>query len=92
MGDLGKIRSRRTRSGQRGYFLYFRPYGRVWSHQGISITDRETARRLLEKIRGEVADGRSLEEVLARNFESEKDPTVTRGPSWIRRRPWRKKN
>ena len=65
VGELGQIRRRTLRSGDFAFFLDFRPYGRVWSHRGIQITDEITASRLIEQIRGEVADGRGLEEVLS---------------------------
>ncbi len=67
MGKLGRICHRvRGENGRREFFLDFRPYGRVWSNRGIAITDEETARRLIEQIRGLVADGALLEAVLAR--------------------------
>jgi len=53
VGKLGRIRSRR---GGREFFLDFRPYRRAWSNRGIRITDEETACRLLEQIRGQVAE------------------------------------
>ena len=62
VGKLGLIRQYR---GTSRYYLDFRPYGRLWSNRGIPISDRETAVRLLEQIRGKVADGGTLEEVLA---------------------------
>jgi integrase len=65
VGGLGRIRNRKLRGSGVGYYLDFRPYGRVWSHRGIQITDRATANRLLEQIRGEVAKGRALPDVLA---------------------------
>ena len=67
VGKLGRIRSRkRGEGGELEFYLDFRPYGRVWSHRGIRLTDEETARRLMEQIRGQVADGMPLAEVLAR--------------------------
>jgi len=65
VGQLGQIRRRKLRSGQVAFFLDFRPYGRVWSHRGVQITDEATAQRLIEQIRGKVEGKRSLEEVLA---------------------------
>lgn len=47
VGDLGKIR-RREDTGT--YYLDFRPYGRLYRHRDIPITDVGTARRLLEQI------------------------------------------
>jgi len=38
----------------------------VWTNHGVRITDEATARRLLEKIRDQVSEEVSLEEVLAR--------------------------
>ncbi len=64
VGDLGKIRRERRKGGW-AYWIDLRPYGRVWSHRGIRITDEETAKRVLETIRGKVAEGRPLHEVLA---------------------------
>jgi hypothetical protein len=46
----------------REFYLDFRPVGRVWSNRGIRMTDEETARRLLEKIRDQVAESVSVEE------------------------------
>lgn len=80
VGSLGTVR-RRTESGR--YSLDFRPYGRVWSNRGIPITDEGTARRLLEQIRGMVADGDSLESVLARFQPAE--AKANQVPTWIER-------
>jgi len=67
VGKLGRICHRvRGETGRREFFLDFRPHGRVWSNRGIAITDEETARRLIEQIRGLVAEGATLEAVLAR--------------------------
>jgi len=78
VGKLGRIRSRR---GGREFFLDFRPYGRVWSNRGIRITDEATARRLLEQIRGQVAEERPLEEVLADYLPAHAKPNLV--PAWI---------
>ncbi|MCZ7619853.1 MAG: hypothetical protein M5U32_16700 [Myxococcota bacterium] len=78
VGKLGRIRSRR---GGREFFLDFRPYGRVWSNRGIRITDEATARRLLEKIRGQVAEDRPLPEVLADYLPAHAKPNLA--PVWI---------
>jgi hypothetical protein len=80
VGGLGKIRTRR---GGREFFLDFRPYGRVWSNRGIRITDEETAGRLLEQIRSKVADGQSLEEVLAGYLPPDAKPNLV--PTWLTR-------
>jgi len=64
VGELGRIRVERRRDGL-AFYLDFRPYGRLWSHQGIRIRDEATARRVLEAIRAKVADGLPLEEALA---------------------------
>jgi len=81
MGDLGKIRRRR---GGREFFLDFRPYGRVWSNRGIRMTDEETARRLLEQIRGRVAEERRpLDEVLATYLPLHAKPNLV--PPWLER-------
>ena len=67
VAKLGRIRSRiRSNDGAREFYLDFRPIGRVWSNRGIRISDEETARRLLEKIRDQVAEGVPVAEVLAR--------------------------
>jgi len=79
-GNLGQIRSRR---GGGEFYLDFRPYGRVWSNRGIRITDEETARRLLEQIRGKVADGKLLHEVLAEYLPANAKPNLV--PSWMKR-------
>ena len=78
VGKLGRIRSRR---GGREFFLDFRPYGRVWSNRGIRITDEATAHRLLEQIRGKVAEDRPLEEVLAGYLPAQAKPNLV--PVWI---------
>jgi integrase/recombinase XerC len=80
VGSLGKIRTRR---GGREFFLDFRPYGRVWSNRGIRITDEGTAGRLLEQIRAKVADGQSLEEVLATYLPPDAKPNLV--PTWLAR-------
>jgi len=81
MGELGKIRRRR---GGREFFLDFRPYGRVWSNRGIRITDEDTARRLLEQIRGRVADeSKALDEVLAEYLPVHAKPNLA--PRWLER-------
>jgi integrase len=82
VGKLGRIRGR-VRGSQREFYLDFRPYGRVWSNRGILITDEDTARRLLERIRGEVAEDRTLEEVLASYMPVEAKPN--RVPVWLER-------
>ena len=64
VGELGRIRWERRAKG-RAFYLDFRPYGLVWSNRGIRITDRATAERLLQEIRGKVAERDSLESVLA---------------------------
>ncbi len=73
VGDLGKIRFRPDTGT---YFLDFRPYGRVYRHRGIPITDEDTARRLLEQIRTKVAEDRTLEEVLASYLPNEAEPNL----------------
>lgn len=81
MGELGKIRRRR---GGREFFLDFRPYGRVWSNRGIRITDEDTARRLLEQIRGRVAEqNKPLDEILAAYLPVHAKPNLV--PRWIER-------
>ena len=82
VGDLGKIR---WRPDTGTYFLDFRPYGRLYGHHGIPITDEGTARRLLEQIRGRVAEGRPLEEVLARYLPEDAKPNLvpTRIERWL---------
>ena len=81
VGDLGKIR-RRPDTGT--FYLDLRPYGRVWSNRGIPITDEKTADRLLEQIRGKVAEGCSLEEVIASYLPAGAKPNLvpTRVPFW----------
>ncbi len=80
VADLGKIRKR----GDSGtYFLDFRPVGRVYRHHGIPITDARTARRLLEHIRGKVAEGRPLESVLAEYMPEKSKPNLV--PVWVER-------
>ena len=73
VGDLGKIR-RRPDTGT--FFLDFRPYGRLYRHRGIPINNEGTARRLLEQIRGKVAEGRHLDDVLAEYLPAEAKPNL----------------
>ena len=80
VGKLGRIRSRRE---GREFYLDFRPYGRVWSNRGIRITDGETARRLLEQIRGKVAEGKPILEVLAEFLPQSAKPNLV--PIWLER-------
>ena len=82
VGKLGRIRSQRRKGGN-AFYLDFRPYGRVWSHRGIRITDRETARRILEAIRAKVAEGQPLEEVLAGYMPPDSRPNLV--PTWLER-------
>ena len=90
VGKLGRIRRRMLRNGKETFFLDFRPHGRVWSNRGIAITDEDHARRLLEQIRGKVADGRELDAVLAQYAptQSKANLVETRLAQWleIRRR------
>jgi len=84
VGKLGRIRSRqRGEGGVREFYLDFRPYGRVWSHRGIRLLDEETARRLMEQIRGKVAEGMPLAEVLARYQPP--SAKANRVPMWLAR-------
>ncbi len=83
VGQLGHIRRRRD---GRGYYLDLRPYGRVWSNRGIRITDEETARRVLEQIRGKVADEeRRLPEVIAEYLPKKAKPNLvpSRLATWL---------
>ena len=83
VGDLGKIR-RRKDTGT--YFLDFRRYGRLYRHRGIPISDEGTAQRLLEQIRGTIADGRSLADVLASYMPARANPNrvLTRLEAWLK--------
>ncbi|MCP5057873.1 MAG: tyrosine-type recombinase/integrase [bacterium] len=85
VGKLGRVRSRKRRSGEKTYFLDLRPYGRVWAHRGIPIRDEATAQRLLEQIRGKLADGRALDEVLAAYLPEDAKPNLvaTHLPRWL---------
>jgi hypothetical protein len=49
----------------------------------VRITDEDTARRLLEQIRGKVADGKSLGEVLAAYQPSDATPNLV--STWLER-------
>ena len=82
VGDLGKIR-RRKDTGT--YFLDFRPHGRLYRHRGIPISDERTAYRLLEQIRGKVAEGRHLQDVLAEYMPEDSKPNLvkTRLGPWL---------
>jgi integrase len=83
MGQLGRIRRRTVRGGGQAFFLDFRPYGRVWSHCGVRITDPASADRLLEQIRAEVAKGQPLEGVLARYKPAAAKASLM--PTWLDR-------
>jgi len=84
VAKLGRIRSRiRGNDGAREFYLDFRPIGRVWSNRGIRISDEETARRLLEQIREQIAEGVSVEEVLARYQPI--GATANAVPTWLSR-------
>jgi len=84
VAKLGRIRSRRRgKDGIQEFYLDFRPAGRVWTNRGIRMTDEATARRLLEKIRDQVAEGVSVEEVLARYQPA--DAPANRVPTWLGR-------
>jgi len=65
VGQLGKIRHRTRTNGRKEFYLDFQPLGYVYSNRGSPITDEYGARRLLERIRSEVADGASLGSVIA---------------------------
>jgi hypothetical protein len=83
VGKLGHIRRRRLKSGKWAHCIDFRPYGRVWSHRGIQLSDRQTAERLMEQIRAKVAEGRPLDQVLAQY-----QPAGAKGnlvPTWLER-------
>ena len=84
VAKLGRIRSRkRGKNGEREFYLDFRPVGRIWTNRGIRMTDEATARRLLEKIREQVAEGRTVDEVLAR-YQPTK-ATANLVPTWLGR-------
>ena len=86
VGKLGRIRSRKRGKAQPlEFFLDFRPVGRVWSHHGIRLTDEETANRLLEQIRGKVAEDRSLADVLAEYLPATAKPNLVpaRVAAWL---------
>jgi len=75
VAKLGRIRSRRRgKKGVREFYLDFRPVGRVWTNHGVRMTDKATARRLLDKIREQVAEDVSLEEVPAYGRSSLRSP------------------
>ena len=83
VAKLGRIRSRRRGAAVVEFYLDFRPVGRVWSNRGIRISDEATARRLLERIRDQVAEGVSVEVVLAR-YQPLGAPTNL-VPTWLGR-------
>jgi len=68
VGDLGRVRSRKTAAGELRYYLDFRPLGRVYSVRDAlgeqPLTTREEADRLLSRIRARVEDGQHLDVVL----------------------------
>jgi len=73
VGRLGKVRRRKD---QKGYFLDFRPYGRVYSNRGIALDSRRAAERLLAQIQGQVGDGAGLVSVLAHFLPVESKPNL----------------
>lgn len=87
VADLGRVRRRRERRGGVSYFLDFRPKldRRLYSLHGVALTHEATAQRLLEQIRGLVADKRSLDEVLARYLPKHAKPNLVpaRTEAWL---------
>ncbi len=82
VGQLGKIRREKRADGW-AYWVDLRPFGRIWSHRGIRITDEATALRVLEAIRGKVAEGRPLEVVIAEYAPVDSKPNLV--PTWVER-------
>jgi integrase len=80
VGDLGTIR-RRPDTGT--FYLDLRPYGRIYRHRGIPIADEGTAQRILEQLRGKIAAGRSLTEVMADYLPEESTKNLV--PVWVER-------
>ncbi len=75
VGDLGVVRRRRD---THGWYIDLRPYGRVYRNRGIPIDSRKTAQRILEQIRNELAEGRSINEVLAAYVPERSKPNLFR--------------
>jgi integrase len=86
VAKLGRIRERtRAKSSRIEFYLDFRPYGRVWANRGVPLTDRDGARRLLEFIRGEIAECGDPEGVLARyqSAKAKANLVPTRLERWL---------
>ncbi|HME74064.1 MAG TPA: phage integrase N-terminal SAM-like domain-containing protein, partial [Myxococcota bacterium] len=71
-GKYGKLAWRKAANGKRFPYLDFRPHGRVYSFpdpsggpRPVVFATRAQAERVLEGIRGRVADGLSIERALA---------------------------
>jgi integrase len=77
---VGRIRSR-TQRGRRTFFLDFRPHGRVYSMPGEAQSGFRTkadATQVLEAIRAEYLNGKSLEAALS-PYLARTNPTLTLG-------------
>jgi hypothetical protein len=75
VGDLGVVRRRRD---TRGWYIDLRPYGRIYRNRGIPIDSKKTAQRVLEQIRSELAEGRSIHQVLAAYLPERSKPNLFR--------------
>src|SRR5262245_23794204 len=93
VGDLGRIRKRRTRAGETRYFLDFRPLGRIYSVRDAlgeqALRTQEEAERLLSRIRARVEDGQHLEVVLGLLKPDGSAAVEKRAAAWLAEK-WRK--
>lgn len=83
--EVGRIRTRRRRSGKAYYWLDFRPFGALWSDRGEPLAERRDAEHLLRKVRALVAHGRPIEDAIA-HFSTERatpNHVQTRLASWL---------
>lgn len=81
---LGTIR-KRTRKGETSWYIDLRPVGRVWSNRGIAFTRRKDAERILNEIRGKVAN-QPLRQILSEYLPLDSRPNQikTRLAEWIK--------
>jgi hypothetical protein len=86
-GTKGRIQRRRLPNGELRFEVDFRPAGRIFSIQtqlGPSpIADEGTALRVLEKIRGNLADGLSIEAALADFKRTSALHVLPRAAAWL---------
>lgn len=87
VGDVGRVRSRRTAAGEVRYYLDFRPLGRVYSVRDAlgeqPLTSQADAEKLLARIRARVEDGQALETVLGLLRPDGASTVERRAAAWL---------